>query len=335
MLPEHDPQTLPLKDVAKLSGVSTATVARVLHNNGYVATATRERVESVLAETGYQMNVVAQGLRKQRSFTIGHSLHTITQNPFFARVALGVEERVLPEGYGVFIFNAQSDAERERLGVEMFIRRRVDVVIFTTAKSEENVRLVVEAGIPVVQVERLTPVTTSAVLIDNYVGAREAMQHLLDLGHRRIGFIGGDPGLYPYANLRKQTVEEERLAAYRDALTEASLGVPEELVYLGRYASLEDGGRNGEGYRHMRRLLELDGRPTAVFATCDILAAGALQAVYEARLRVPEDISVVGFDDTLATSLTPALTTVAVPMWDVGQAAGAAAWRLRRVRPKP
>ena len=128
-----------LKDVAKLSGVSTATVARVLHDNGYVATETRERVESALNETGYQLNVVAQGLRKQRSFTIGHSLHTMTQNPFFARVALGVEERALHEGYGVFIFNTQGDAERERLGVETFIRRRVDAVIFTTAKSGENV----------------------------------------------------------------------------------------------------------------------------------------------------------------------------------------------------
>ena len=314
-----------LKDVAKLSGVSTATVARVLHNNGYVATKTRERVEAALVETGYQLNVVAQGLRKQRSFTIGHSLHAITQNPFFARVALGVEERVLQEGYGVFIFNAQGDAARERLGVEMFIRRRVDAVIFTTAKSEGNVNLVVEAGIPVVQVERLTPILTSSVRIDNYVGAREAMQHLLDLGHWRIGFIGGDPELYPYASPRKQTVEEERLTAYRDALTQAGIEVPEELVHLGRYFSLEDGGQNGEGYRHMRRLLDLRERPSAVFATCDLLAAGALQAIYEVGLRVPKDISVVGFDDTLATNLSPALTTVAVPMRDVGRAAGEAA----------
>jgi LacI family transcriptional regulator len=319
------PRNLTLKDVAKRAGVSTATVARVLHSNGYVATETRKRVESALAETRYQLNVVAQGLRKQQSFTIGHSLHTITRNPFFARVALGVEERALREGYGVFIFNAHGDEDRERVGVETFIRRRVDAVIFTTAKSEENVRRVADAGIPLVQVERLTPVPSSVVLIDNYVGALQAMQHLLDLGHERIGFIGGDPSLYPYPSPRKHTVEEERLAAYRDALTGEGIAVQEELIHLGRYFSLEDAGHNGEGYLHMRELLALTAPPSAVFATCDLLAAGALQAIYSAGLRVPDDISVVGFDDTLAVNLTPPLTTVAVPTQDVGRAAGKAA----------
>lgn len=314
-----------LKDVAKQAGVSTATVARVLHGNGYVAQQTRERVEAALSDTGYQLNIVAQGLRKQQSFTIGHSLHTITQNPFFARVALGVEERALSEGYGVFIFNAQGDAERERVGVETFIRRRVDAVVFTTARSADNVLRVIDAGIPVVQVERLALAGTSAVLIDNYAGTREAMAHLLSLGHERIGFIGGDPSLYPYTKLRKQTVEEERLAGYQDALTEAGLKVKTKLILLGRYFTLDDRGQNNEGYLHMRVLLELDECPSAVFATCDLLAAGALQAIYEAGLRVPEDISVVGFDDTLAAHLAPALTTVAVPMRDVGRAAGEAA----------
>ena len=314
-----------LEDVAKRAKVSTATVARVLHNNGYVATDTRERVKTALGDTGYQLNIVAQGLRKQQSLTIGHSLHTVTENPFFAQVALGVEERALSEGYGVFIFNTQGNAERERLGVDMFVRRRVDAVIFTTAKSEENVSRVIEAGIPVVQVERLTPISTSAVLIDNYVGAREAMQHLLSLGHERIGFIGGDPNFYPTTRLQKQTVEEERLAAYRDALAEAGIDVQVELVHLGKYFTFEGNGHNGEGYLYMRRLLELAERPSAVFATCDLLAAGALQAIYEAGLRVPGDISIIGFDDTLAANLTPALTTVAVPTRKIGLAAGDAA----------
>ena len=174
------------------------------------------------------------------------------------------------------------------------------------------------------QVERLTPVATSAVLIDNYVGAREAMQHLLELGHERIGFIGGDPSMNRYRDSQRQTVEEERFAAYLDTLTESNLEVQENLIHLGSYASLEYGDTS-EGYIHMRKLLELRERPSAVFATCDLLAAGALQAIYEAELRVPQDISVVGFDDTLAVNLTPALTTVAVPMRDAGWAAGEAA----------
>lgn len=308
-----------LKDVAKRAGVSTATVARVLHDSGYVAYKTRQRVEAALAETEYQLNVVAQGLRKQKTFTIGHILYAITENPFFAQVALGVEEVALKNSYNVFIVNVHGNAAREQLAVDSFIGRRVDAVIFTTANDAKNVQRVVDAGIPVVQVEHITEVKSSAVHIDNYSGAKEAMNYLFSLGHTRIGFIGGDPVLIARGTSIRRTVEKERLAAYIDALKENGIAERPDLIRLGKYYSLENGGFNSEGYHYMKDLLSQD--ITAVFASCDVLAAGALQAIHEAGLRVPDDLSIVGFDDTFAAHLTPPLTTVSIPMHQVGKVA--------------
>lgn len=315
-----------LKDVAERAGVSTATVARVLHDKGYVAGETREAVEAAIRETGYSINAVAQGLRTQRTFTLGHILQSVAPNPFFAGVALGAEQEAAASGCGVVIYNTHGDRERERLGVETFIRRRVDAVLFTTVTDEENVALAARSGVPVVQVERVTPVPTHAVTIDNHRGSSDAVAHLIALGHRRIAFIGVDPN--PAAHLDahpattgvtpRRTVERERLAGYLDAHAAAGLPVHDALVRLG--GTYYEGDRAFATVRGLLALPAVD-RPTAVYATCDMLAAGALQAIYAAGLRVPDDLSVIGFDDTYASHLTPPLTTVRQPMQEAGRAA--------------
>ena len=315
-----------LKDVAERAGVSTATVARVLHGNGYVAEETRKAVETVVAETGYQINAVAQGLRKQRTFTLGHVLQSIAPNPFFAGVALGVEKEATQHGCGVVLYTTQGDAERERKGVETLIRRRVDAIIFTKIAHEANVELATRAGIPVVQVERVCAVPTDSVTADNYPGAFEATRHLIELGHERIAFLGVAPspsrrldGTQSISRSRDRgSVEGERLSGYLDALIATELQVREELVDLsGSYYALDWARAT------MRRMLELPSacRPTAIFATCDMLAAGALQEIHQHGLRVPDDLSVVGFDDTYASFLTPPLSTARQPMFEMGQAA--------------
>jgi LacI family transcriptional regulator len=139
-----------LKDVAELAGVSTATVARVIHDNGYVQTDTRRIVEGALAETGYQIIAVTQGLRRQRTATLGLVLQSVVPNLFFAGVAVGVEQEAFRHGGGVLFLNAHGDPERERLGVETLIRRRVDALVFTTPIHEDNVRQALQAGVPVV-----------------------------------------------------------------------------------------------------------------------------------------------------------------------------------------
>jgi LacI family transcriptional regulator len=313
-----------LKDVARKAGVSTATVARVLHDRGYIAEETRKQVEAALRETGYRINVVAQGLRKQQTFSIGHILHSIMPNPFYAGVALGVEQEAMKHGWNVLMINVQGDAKRERQGVETLIQRRVDAILFTSAVDEANVRLALDAGLQVVQVQQPTSVPTHQVTVDNYVGSAAAVEHLISLGHRRIGYIGAGP---TYARQdatfleRLPSVERERFSGYLDTLQKYTIPVDEQLIAFGRYYTLEQDSTSGDGYTYTKQFLQLAQRPTAIFATCDILSAGALQCIYEHSLRVPDDISVIGFDNTYAPYLTPPLTTVELPMADIGRAA--------------
>jgi len=311
------PKAPTLAEIARSAGVSTATVSRVLKSRGYVAEATRARVAAVLRDTRYRPNVMASSLRTQRSFSIGLIVPAITSNPFFVNVAHAVEEEALQHGYKTIIFNHNGDEALERQGIERLLERRMDALIVCNATAAANVELAIAAGIAVVQIERETSARTPAVIADNYLGAREAMAHLIGLGHRRIAFVGGDPAQLPYHGPQARSVEEQRLEAYREALAEAGIAVRPDYIRLGRYYDIPAGsGRYGR--EHTQALLGLDERPTAVFATCDVLAAGALQALHVARLRVPDDVSVIGFDDTLAGNLTPALTTVAQPMQDMG-----------------
>jgi DNA-binding LacI/PurR family transcriptional regulator len=305
-----------LKDIADMLGVSTRTVARVIHNNGYVAEDTRKQIEAAIEKTGYRVNIMARGLRKQQSFTIGHLLLDLFPNPFFAGVAMGVERQANDAGYGVLLYNMQGDASHEQRGLEMLLDRRVDAIIFTTPRDPKNVERAVQSGVPVIQVERPTAVKTHVVLIDNYAGTVEAVEHLIQLGHRRIAFIGSAVQKKP-GQLGDTQVDEERLAGYIDTLKKHALPIDERLVNLSKDYSLRD----FEFHAVVKPLLGLDSPPTAIFTGWDYLAAGTMQVLYECGLRIPDDISVVGFDNTLAPYLTPPLTTVEQPMIDIGRAA--------------
>ncbi|CAN5358398.1 LacI family DNA-binding transcriptional regulator [soil metagenome] len=316
-----------LKDVARLAGVSTATVARVLHNRGYVAEETRSAVTSAIAETGYRVNAVAQGLRKQRTFLIGHVLQAIAPNPFFATVALASQQEAARHGCGLILSTSQANPNIERDVVETLLRQRVDAILFTTVTSEENVALAVAAGIPVVQVERVGEVESHGVSVDNFTGAFDAVAHLIKLGHRRIAFIGVSPetphgvsndGRVISYSFERRSVERERLGGYSAALAANDIAMDPQLIELGStYYSSE------RGNAVTKRLMDLDPevRPTAILAACDLLAAGVLQELTSRGLRVPEDISVVGSDDTYASHLSPPLTSVAQPMIELGTVA--------------
>ncbi|MFL5758972.1 MAG: LacI family DNA-binding transcriptional regulator [Thermomicrobiales bacterium] len=315
-----------LKDVASLAGVSTATIARVLHNNGYVAGETRLIVEAALAQSGYRVNAVAQGLRRRRTFLLGHVLQSIAPNLFFATVALAVQQEAAKHGCSVILFNTQSDTAAERRAVETLLRHRVDAILFTTVTNEANVRLAVAAGVPVVQVERVGTVATLGVSVDNRPGACEAVEHLIALGHRRIAFVGLDPatpmdgqGDPAAVGLReRRSVERERLDGYLGTLAAHGIPVRNDLIALTDVYSSPERGR-----AVTRRLLGLPPaeRPTAIFAGCDLLAVGVLQEILAQGLHVPDDLSVVGFDDTYAPNLAPPLTSVAQPMVEIGQVA--------------
>lgn len=306
--------------MAERAGVSVSTVARVLHANGYVAAPTREVVEVALAECGYQINTVAQRLRKQRSAEIGHILDSISPNPFFAGVALGSERAAAGYGCTVLFHNTHGDAEQERAGVAALLQRRVEAILFTTVTDERNVALAMAAGVPVVQVERVSDIPTHAVTVDNYRGAFDATEHLLRLGHRRIACLGVDPELRSEGMTppHRRVVERERLSGFHDALRSFGLAADEAwLTLLPSYYDQQAARATASRWLH----LPADRRPTAIFATCDIMAAGVLQEAHRCHLRVPDHLSIVGFDDTYASHLTPALTTVRQPMDELGRAA--------------
>jgi DNA-binding LacI/PurR family transcriptional regulator len=307
-----------IKTVAKRAGVATSTVARVLNENGYVAEETRLRVMQAVGETGYQINAIARGLKRGRSNVVGHLLQSTVPNPFFVKVARGVEAFAEANGYTVLTYNVQGDVDAERRGVETFLGWRVDAMIFTTPMAADNVDLAIAAGIPVAQVERPRSDHGLCLTVDNYVGAREAMRHLIELGHRRIAYVGQKPG--SLGNAFADYVEEERFAAYRDIMREAG-HLDEALIAFGPAYTLADLDAHGIGYRAAHDWLGRKLNLTAIFASSDLLAAGVLQAISEHGMLAPRDVSVVGFDDTLAPFLAPSLTSVHMPAHELGEAA--------------
>lgn len=312
-------RTPTLASVANAAGVSTATVARVLKATGYVGAATRARVLAVLAATGYQPNALARSLRTQRSRTLGILLSRIGRNPLFAEIARAVEAAAMQRFYRVLIVNLEGEPEREREGVRRLIESRVDAMLFIHATDAANVAMAAAAGIATVQVERLVAHESRAVTVDNRAGCLAAMAHLIALGHRRIGYIGVDPGRYPGS---MPSIEGERLESYRAALGDAGLPVDPDLTrLLPAYPRPGSTDQVAPGHAEMMALLDLANPPTAVLITGEILATGALQALYARRLRVPDDISVIGYDDNLAPFLTPPLSAVALPTEAIGQAA--------------
>jgi LacI family transcriptional regulator len=307
-----------LVDVAAHAGVSTATVARVIHGTAGVRPQTREAVEAALAETGYRLNALAQGLKTRRTRTIGHLLQNVFPNPFNVEVAVGLEAAAKQAGYRVLLYNAGDDPVLERQGVEVFIEWRVDAIVFTPPVDVANVDTAIASGALVVQVERPLHELTSTVVADNVVGAAEAVDHLVSLGHRRVAFIGAR-SVSATGMIANDTVERERLAGYREALERHCLPILERDVVIGAYTTAKDPLGLANGYEYAARIFSGGGdRPSAVLVASDLLAAGVLQWLYDHELRVPSDVSVIGFDDTLAATLSPPLTTVRLPMLEFG-----------------
>ena len=309
-----------LRDVAEAAGVATTTVARVLRDSGQVAEETRMRVMRAVDLTGYRVNSLARSLKQNRSFVIGHLLKATVPNPFYVEVARGAEEHARSRGYTTLTTNVQHDAEAERQAIDTFLGWRADALIFSTPSEAANVEYAAARRVPLVQVERPRTLVGHRIVVRNYASAVEAMRHLTDLGHRRIAYVGaallpdsGPAALYGY-------VERERFEAYRDVM-QAVGAFSADLVLFGEAYKLDLPTAQGHGYEATRALLTRPDRPTAILASNDILAAGALQAIHEARLRVPDDLSVIGFDDTLAEFLAPLLTTVRLPARRLGQTA--------------
>ena len=315
-----------MSDIATTVGVAPMTVSRVLNQNGYVSKATRSRVLSVVKEMNYRRNGLARSLKRQRTDTIGLVLGDIS-NPYATELARAVREAATMKGYNLFICISEHSAEEDIAAFESLTSHSVDGLIVATRANDsgdEYLKSIVENNVPIVAIGRdFYHEQIDYISADNLRGGFEATQHLIDLGHQRIGFIGAT-----LANEAKL----KRLQGYLNALEKHGIEIDERLVTGRREARTGVPGYSTEkiGYEGMKRLLSLPNRPTAIFARNDFTAIGAMTAIKEAGLRIPQDIAIIGFDDIpLAVHMSPSLSTVRQPMRLQGEIA--AEMLLRRI----
>jgi DNA-binding LacI/PurR family transcriptional regulator len=296
-----------IKDIARVARVSHSTVSRALQNTGAVNPETAERIRHIAGSMGYRPNVVGRSLATRRTKTLGIVVTTVA-DPFVAEVIAGVEDVAQRDGYAVYLANSNADPEREISAVRSFGERRVDgVLVMASRVGSMYMPLLHELHVPIVLIDNQHPGEFAySISIDDRAGARLAVGHLVKLGHGRIAYIGDRYGLQS---------EEDRLRGYIDELQGASLNVNSELITFG------DGKPEG-GQRAMKSLLALREPPTAVFCYNDMTAMGALRCLHAEKYRVPQMMSVAGFDDlSMSSFLEPPLTTVRQPKADMGRRA--------------
>lgn len=295
-----------IKDVAKRAGVAPITASRVINDSGYVSDETRSRVEAAIEELGYVPNRVARSLRSKQTQTLALVLTDIT-NPFWTTVARGVEDTASSEGFSVILCNTDESEVKEYRYVRILLQKQVDGFLLVPAHmASRSVLLIQQQQIPLVVLDRMVPSQVDIVRSDSEGGAYKLMRHLLDLGHTRIAMLSGPPEV---------STAQDRVAGYHRALDQAGIPMDMRTVVYGAFT------QNG-GYGMMQALLAVTPRPTALFAANNFIAIGAFRALREVGLKVPEDVSLVAFDDIpSAFTIEPFLTVVAQRAYEMGQTA--------------
>jgi LacI family transcriptional regulator len=307
-----------LEMVAEAAGVSAASVSRILNGTAIVSEEKRAAVDAAIARLGYVPNPVARGLAGGRTLSIGVITQAI-DSPFYGAALRGIEEALVPAGYSPLFVSGQWSAAHEARCIEMLRSRRVDGVILLTGRLPDAALTALAAELPVVVTGRsLQAPGLVALDFDNVGGARLAVEHLLELGHRRIAFISGD---------LRHLDGKQRQRGYRAALAAAGLPRVPELELAGDFTE-------ASGLAAVERLVSSGAEFSAVFASNDQMAFGARLGLYRKGLRVPEDVSLVGFDDlALAVYAAPPLTTVHHPVHELGQLAAQAMLQLLAGQP--
>lgn len=278
-------QKTTIKVIAKRAGVSVTTVSRVMSGQGSkyrISKKTEELVNRLAKELNYETNILARSLRMKQTFSIGMIVPDIS-NPFFASIARSVEIESRKAGYSVILCDSQEDTTLEKESLKVLRMRKVDgMIICPVGKELKNIIDVSKFNIPVIVVDRYFPaLNLSCVVSDNYNGAIQAINHFIDKGHRKIAFIQG---------LRNTSVNEERLKGYLDAHEKNNIPVNESFI-VG-----EDFGEQN-GYIGAKILLNGSERPTAILGGSNLISLGALRAISEEHLNIPDDISLIAFDD--------------------------------------
>ncbi len=295
-------------DVAREAGVSMATVSRVVNGNPNVKPTTRKKVLAAIERLGYRPNAVARGLASKKTTTVGVIIPDIS-SMFFAELARGIEDIATMYKYNIILCNSDQRLEKELQLINTLLEKQVDGLLFMGAKiKEDHLQSLTTASVPVVLAATRDPDNVlPSVTIDHFQAAYDAVQALIRRGHKRIAMITG-PLTDPLGGIM-------RYEGYKQALIDAGLSPDESLVANGDY-------RYESGLRKMNEFLRLNARPTAVFAASDEMAIGAIHAVQDAGMSVPDEMEVIGFDNVrLAEMVRPRLTTVVQPMYDIGAVA--------------
>jgi DNA-binding LacI/PurR family transcriptional regulator len=294
-------------EIAKAAGVSHSTVSRALRHSPLVSAYTGQRIRRLAQEMGYVPSAIGRGLAMQSTRTIGLVVTSIA-DPFVAEIVRGVEEQAMDHGYSLFLCQSGAQPQREVAAVTALHENRVAGVIVTSSRvGERYLPLLEQMQVPTILInnERAGQYV-GFVAIDDIGGGRLATEYLLALGHRRIAYISGWPEAKSSA---------DRLQGYSEALHSRGLAIHPDLVGAGT-------GSTDGGYEAMQGLLRFRPRPTAIFCYNDMTAIGALRALHEEGVRVPAQVSVIGFDDIpMAAYATPPLTTIAQPKYEMGQLA--------------
>lgn len=295
-----------MKDVARLAGVSTSTVSHVINQDRFVTEKTRAKVLQVVRELNYTPSALARSLKVKQTKTIG-MLVTATNNPFFTEVMSGVEQYCQQNQYNLIITSTQGDNARLEQNLQTLLQKQVDGLLLMCGDSRLNAQVSLDFKLPVVVLDWwFNELQGDKIIEDSQLGGYLATKALLEAGHRDIGIITG--------NLQK-SLAHGRLLGFRQALQEVGIVENPQWVLPSHFDF-------AGGLAAMRQLLALAKRPSAVFCCSDSIAVGAYQALWEQGLRVPEDMSLIGYDDIeLAAYLTPPLSTINQPKAQLGQLA--------------
>ncbi len=286
-----------ISDIARIAGVSKATVSRVINNNEKgVGKETRERILAIIKENNYRPNALARSVATSKSMTIGIVIPDIS-NPFFPKLVRGITDYVSSLGYAALLCNSDSNSELEKQYVCMFEEKRVDGLILAI----ENKDIAKYINIPCVYIDRIASGNKQAsVSINNFNGGAIVGDHLIKTGAKNIAFIGGE---------RKLINSAQRLAGFKDALSSHSYELPDEAIFFGNFSI-------DTGYEYTKKLIASGTEFDAIFAACDLIAVGALKALKESKLSIPSDVQVVGFDDIMIAELL-GITTIVQPVYEM------------------
>lgn len=299
-----------IKDIARKANLSLSTVSRVLNNKSRQFRIKKETEELVLRtakELNYQPNQLARGLRLKKTNTVGLVVPDVS-NPFFAYVTRSIQKIAHDQGYSLIVCDTDEDVKQEIEDIDLLRSKGVDgLIVMPVGQSYEHLAFVQNKGLPLVLLDRcFDDLIASSVTVDNYKGAFEAVEHIIHAGHSQIAIIQG---------LQHTYTNNQRVQGYKDALNKHGISINKNYIVGNDF-------RKENGYVGTKFLLNVANPPTAIFATSDLITLGVLQAIFEENLKIPDDISLVAFDDIdFGPFLVSPLTTVAQPRHMMGEIA--------------